>query len=114
MLLVAIAPQSMPSALSSLHRWNPVQGAFMGGVPRPGELALHPRCNFRRRRHVVEALRGGRARAPVVTLDCGRPRVRVHAERGAVTRLDGILRYGRPLPCLWHGTCADGFQTIPL
>ena len=69
---------------------------------------------FRRHRHVVETLCGGRTCASVYALDRGRPHVRVHPEHGAAPRLDGMLRRGRPLPCLRHGICADGFQTTPL
>ena len=76
--------------------------------------AMHPGRDLRGRRRVVEAPRGGRARAPVYALDRGRPRVHIHPERGASPRFDGMLRHGRPLPCLWHGTRAGGFQTIPL
>ena len=45
--------------------------------------------------------------APVDALDRGRPRVHVHPERRAAPRLDGMLRHGKSLPCLRHGTRAD-------
>ena len=88
---------------------------LVGGVPRrPSKLALHPRRNFRRHRHVVEALRDGRARAPVYALGHSLPRMHVHPKREAAPQLDGKLRLGKPLPRLWLGTRADGFQTTPL
>ena len=87
---------------------------LVSGVPLPREFAPHAQRNFRRHRHVVEALRDGRARAPVYALGHSLPRMHVHPKREAAPRLDGKLRLSKPLPRLWLGTRADGFQTTPL